>query len=248
MHDASKVLMGSTGSSAKDISTHAADPATFPAGVAVRFKNSSTVPLSVALADGKWAGISLGKSLSDHKKTSVVRTGELVPMKITDFSEYASVQVGDILFKAVTKGISGNDLSVILSDDVSDASAEVTDITAGAITISIEDGATTADDIAAAIAANAEAAALIQAIVDSGQGAVGQDADTEQALIDGRDAGDWIVIGEKVYIDDVTGLANDSGEADVTISDAIYMSAVLTGVNEDSSEVYAVLVDMPGGL
>ncbi len=242
MHDATKVLLGSTGSSAKESSAHASDPADFLAGTAVRLK--STGALSVTEADGKWLGVSLGKSLSDHKKTAVCRDGESVPVKCTELAQ-AEVQIGDILFKAVARGVGGNDIHIVLSDDVSDASAEVTDITSGVITISIEDGATTAADIAAAVAASAEAAALVTAIVDTGEEATAQNAAADTPLADG--GVEWIVIGEKVYIDDVTGLANDPDET-VTISDAIYTSGRLTGVNEDSSEAACALCDMPGGL
>ncbi len=245
MQDATKVLLGSTGSSAKEASDLSADPATFPAGTAVRLKSDGTI--SVTKAHGLLLGVSLGKSLSDHKKLSVVRTGESVPIKITDLSAFAQVQIGDILFKAVTVGEAGNDLSVILSDDVTDGSAEVTDVTAGVITISIQDGVTTADDIAAAVLASPEASALIVAIVDDGEGSTAEDAATSTPLTDGRDLGDFCTIGTKVYIDDVTGLANDSDET-VTVSDAIYVSGPLTGVNEDSSTTPCALVDMPGGL
>jgi hypothetical protein len=82
MHDATKVLLGTTRSSAKDISNFAADPATFPAGTAVRLKSDGT--LSVTKAHGTLVGVSLGRSLSDIKKTAVARSGEQVPIILTE--------------------------------------------------------------------------------------------------------------------------------------------------------------------
>lgn len=92
-HDASKVLLGVTGSSAKDVTQFAHDPATMVAGTAVRLKSDNT--LSVTKSDGRWLGVSLGKSLSDHKKTAIVRAGELVPILLTDDEDdYAYVVPG----------------------------------------------------------------------------------------------------------------------------------------------------------
>lgn len=143
-HDASKVVMGTTQSSSKQGSEDfAADPATFPAGVAVR-RNSSN-GLSVTLADGGWVGISMGRSVSDTKKTTVLRAGERVPILLT--------------------------------------------------------------------------------------------------------AGFTPVIGAKAYISDVTGMAAASDDAGgVTLSDAVYVSGVMTGLAEDGTDVDVALVDMPGGL
>lgn len=93
MHDPTKFKLGATGSSARDVSCHDSDPATFPAGLAVSL--ASTGGLSVAKADGMRIGVSLGKSLSDTKKTAVARTGEAIPIQLTDDSDdYAYVVKG----------------------------------------------------------------------------------------------------------------------------------------------------------
>lgn len=146
MHDPTKQLLGVTNSSAKDVSNFDADPATYKAGLAVRMNNAGS--LALALASGMWAGISLGKSLDSTKKTCVARTGESVPVLLTD-------------------------------DEASYA---------------------------------------------------------------------YVVKGQPVYIDDVTGLANDDAAEDVNVSGAIYVSGVLDGIAEDGTIVKVALVDMPGGL
>lgn len=93
MHDPTKFKLGATGSSAKEVSCHNVDPATFQAGLAVRLKSDGL--LSVAKADGMLIGISLGKSLSDTKKTAVARSGSLIPIQLTnDEDEYAYVVKG----------------------------------------------------------------------------------------------------------------------------------------------------------
>lgn len=148
MHDPTKVLLGTTQSSAKDVSCHDGDPATFQAGLVMRQKSDGT--LSVAKADGGILGISLGKSLSDHKKTAVLRSGELVPIQLTDDeAEYA-----------------------------------------------------------------------------------------------------YVVKGQSVWIDDVTGKANieDDGDVTTTVSNATYVSGALDGVKEDGTTVKVALIDMTGGL
>lgn len=81
-HDATKVLMGSHGSSDFEASCESGDPATFKAGLVVHLKSDKT--LSLASADGSKIGISLGISMSDTKKTSVCRSGNFIPVQITD--------------------------------------------------------------------------------------------------------------------------------------------------------------------
>ncbi len=69
-------------------------------------------------------------------------------------------------------------------------------------------------------------------------------------LTDDEDDYAYVVIGAKVYVDDVTGLANivDTGDVTTTITDAVYASGVLDGINEAGELVKVALVDMPGGL
>lgn len=243
MHDASKVLMGTTRSSAKDISTHDADPATFLAGLVCRQKSDGA--LSLAKSDGFNVGISLGKSLSDTKKTDILRTGEGVPILLTEL--YAALTKANLTFTAKAIGSGGNDISIIFADTAT-AGSETISVTDNQITVGIEGGVSTADQIKTAIDGDEESAALISVAVEEGEGSTAQAAFTEDNLEGGLSGSDYATIGAKVYIDDVSGKANDSGESNVTISDAMYVTGALTGIAEDGSEVVAALVDMPGGL
>lgn len=103
----------------KGVESYNSDPATYPAGTAVRL--ASTGLLTVTKASGQLIGVSLGRSLSDIKRTSVIKAGLLVPILLTDDSaEYvyvvkgAAVYIDDVTGKAnivdtgdVTTTISG---------------------------------------------------------------------------------------------------------------------------------------------
>ena len=76
-HDASKVLMGQTNSSVKEVSNHVG---TIGAGLVVHLKSDDTI--TVAKADGGALGVSLGKDLSNIGYTSIARKGLSVPIKL----------------------------------------------------------------------------------------------------------------------------------------------------------------------
>lgn len=77
-HDATKVQMGTTRSSAREVDNR---KGAIPAGKIVRLKSDDTI--SLAAADGLPLGISLGKSLSDSERTAICRRGEGVPILLT---------------------------------------------------------------------------------------------------------------------------------------------------------------------
>lgn len=111
MHDASKVLMGTIGSNIKEVVNYAGDPATFLAGLCVHQKSDGTI--SLASADGVKLGISLGKSLSDTKRTAVCRKGVRVPVLVTAaFTPTlgAQVQISTTTGKVVSSGTAVNAL------------------------------------------------------------------------------------------------------------------------------------------
>ena len=60
----------------------------------------------------------------------------------------------------------------------------------------------------------------------------------------------YVVKGASVYVDDVTGKANivDTGDVTTTVTNAIYVSGPLDGINEAGQTVKVALIDMPGGL
>lgn len=76
MHDPTKVLLGTTPSSAREVSRHEGDPVTFQAGLAVRLTTAGALSLS----SGSLIGISLGSSLSEGKQVAIARAGSLVPL------------------------------------------------------------------------------------------------------------------------------------------------------------------------
>lgn len=87
-HDATKVLMGSTQSTFKNVDNAAG---AIDAGkVVVR---TSTGAISSTLASGSLIGVSLGKSLSDTSRTAIVRKGIQVPILIDAFSPVIGAQV-----------------------------------------------------------------------------------------------------------------------------------------------------------
>lgn len=262
MQDATKVAMGSTYSSDKAISEYAGSPATFLAGIAVRRKSDNT--LSVAVGDGQWLGVSLGKSLSDISKTAVCRAGLRVPVLLESKPAYGEVEI-----TSYANLVSGTDDVVTIGATAFTATDGA--VTPGAATFDARtSNEATATSLAAQINAHATAGALVEAVAvgavveirakanttagntivltytdnDTNVGATVTGSGT---LEDGGDAPDFVTVGEKVYFSDTTGKADD-GNSDATISDAVYVSGVLTGIDESGNEVYAALVDMPGGL
>lgn len=233
-HNASKVLMGSVGSSDRVVSQNDSDPASFPAGRAVRL--ASTGALSLASGDGSLVGVSLGKSLSDTKKTAVCRAGNDVPVELAG---YAYLTPEDLtFFKKVAAAVSIEFL------DTGTAGAEVVTVTgdddAGwLISLSMEAGVSTATQCKAALDADEDAAALIETLISGTAG------DAQAAFAEDAIDGVIPVVGGAVRVSNTTGKAVPAGG---TLTGASYRSAVLTGVAEDSSEVPAALLDMAGGL
>lgn len=102
-HDASKVLMGSTRSSVKEVDNR---KGTIAAGLAVRLKSDDTI--SVAAADGSLLGISMGGPLTkDLARTAIARKGLSVPVALTAaFTPTigAQVSLSDTTGKAIAAG------------------------------------------------------------------------------------------------------------------------------------------------
>lgn len=108
-HDTTKVLMGQINSNIKEVDNHIGDPATFQAGLCCHLKSDDT--LSLASADGSKMGISLGRSLSDTKRTAICRKGLRVPIQLANgFTPTigAQVQISTTTGKAVASGTAVN--------------------------------------------------------------------------------------------------------------------------------------------
>lgn len=239
MQDASKILLGSTGSSDRLSTKENGDPAVFAAGLAVRRDTDG----NLSLTDGELIGVSLGESLSDTAKTSVCRSGDDVPIRLKDEGEFASIVKGDLTFTAVEKGVAGNSISITLEDDGT-AGAETVEVTGTDIVVHMEGGVSTAQQIADAIEASLEASALIGVTIAGGQEATAQAAAVLDNLEGGLDSYPYVEIGQPVLIDSTTGEASSDGDA----SGAYYKSLQKDGVKMDGSEVGVAVIDMPGGL
>lgn len=258
-HDATKCVMGVPGMSGAEVTSHNDDPASYPAGVAVRQKSDGA--LSLSSADGQWMGISLGKSLSDNKKTAVARTGERIPVLlevtpargVVTITSYANLvatsddtlQIGATTFTFKASPSTESEVGAVTNNNTTAANL-VSKINAhsvagllfkasanGAIvTITAKNNATAGADIGMVYTANASVGLTIDGATFTGGATV---------------ASDFVTLGAKVYFSDTTGKADDPNSA-ASVSDAVYVSGVLSGYNEAGDLVACALVDMQGGL
>ncbi len=235
-HDATKVILGSHGSSDLVASCEDSDPASFPAGRAVR-RIATTGKLSLSSGDGSLIGVSLGESLSDTKKTSVARVGNRIPIELSGFAsltkdELTFFKKRDVVvaIEFVTGGTASEEAVTVTGDD--DAG--------WLISLSMDDGVSTATQCKTALDADAEAAALIEVLI-TGTAGNGQD-DFAEDDIDGSIP----TIGAAVRVSNTTGKAVPSGG---TATGAFYVSGVLTGVTIAGVAATPVAyIDMGGGL
>lgn len=270
-HDASKIVLASSRSNVKDVETFNVDPASFQAGLVVSL--ASTGLPSLLRSAGMRLGVSLGKSLSDSKKTDVLRAGLKVPVQA--HNKRAS---GIVTITNFANLVSGTDdaLAVAGVSFVAQAGAA----TPGAATFqAATSNDATATSLAAQINAHATANLVVFAVANAavvsiysvvdGIGGTGTGNDIAVAYTDndanvgltlsglsgGKLSGgsaaasdiDYIVIGSKMHVNNTTGKA-DVASSLSTLTDAVYVSNELTGILEDNSELGACLVDMAGGL
>ncbi len=271
-HDATKALMGSSASSAKDISAHDSDPATYKAGLCV--SRGSTGALSLLKSAGMRIGVSLGRSLSDHKKTAVARAGEGIRVLA-----HLKRATGVITITSYANLVSGTDDALTLAGVAFTAQAGAAtpgDATFQAATGNNETAASLATQINAhatvglKVFAKASSAVVTVYSIAEGVGSTGTgndigltytDNDTNIGLTlsglssnklsggsDSISAIAYAVVGAKMYINDTTGKADIGVAGMSTISDAVYKVIKLSGVDEDAATVACHEVDMPGGL
>lgn len=108
-HSATTIYMGSHKSNIMESDSWVADPATFKAGMCGHLKSDGTV--SLALSDGSKIGISLGRSLSDTKRTTFARKGKGIPVLLANgFTPTvgAQVQISTTTGLAVSSGTAVN--------------------------------------------------------------------------------------------------------------------------------------------
>jgi hypothetical protein len=139
MHNASLIQMGSTRSNERQVDNNPSDPATFKAGLFVNL--ASTGLLTLTRASGSALGVSLGRSLSNTKRTAVVRKGLGVPVLLDAAFEPvigAQVQVHATSGLAVASGTAVN--AVYASAKMSAVDEDGTAITDGAAYIDFQGG------------------------------------------------------------------------------------------------------------
>lgn len=273
MQDATKMLLGSTGSSAKHANMFDADPATYKAGLAVRLKSDST--LSIVKADGMLYGVSLGRSLADSKKTSVLRDGLRVPILasykrascIVTISAFASLltttadtlAVAGVTFTAqagaATLGTGTFQAATSNNATATSLAAQINGhATANLKVYAVASSATvTIYSIADGVGSTGTGNDIAVAYTDNGGGNIGI---TIAGLSGGKLAGgldtvagiDYMTRGAKAYVNDATGKLDANITGYTTVTNAIYQQGALTGVNEDGTEVAVGQVDMIGGL
>lgn len=273
MHTLTTVALGATLSSAKEITTEVGDPATFLAGLVV---SKDANGLSLLKSAGMRIGVSLGKSLSNHKKTSVVRSGSSVPIRATlkrasavvTISNYSnlltttpdSLAVAGVTFAAQAGAATLGDATfrAATSNDAT-ATSLAAQINAHAVAslkvYAVASGATvTIYSVVAGVGSTGTGNDIAVAYTDNGGGNVGI---TIAGLSGGKLAGGldtaagatYIVKGQKAYVNDVTGMLDENISGFTTIVDATYDSASLDAVDETGTSVgIAALVEMPGGL
>lgn len=272
-HDATKVALGSSRSNHKDVACFNVDPASFPAGLCVSL--ASTGLPSLLKSAGMRYGVSLGKSLSDHKKTDILQAGLKVPVRAA-----LKRATGVITISSYANLVSGTDDSVSIAGTAFTAQAGAA--TPGDPTFqAATSNNATAISLAAQINAHATVSQKVWAVVTatgvvtlysvaSGVGSTGTGNDiavsytdndtnvgiTLSGLSGGKMSGGsddvddiaYVTVGAKMYVNDITGEADIAMSGFSTVYDAVYVAAPLTGIAEDGSSVAAVLVDMQGGL
>ena len=263
-HDSSKVLMGSVGSNEKVVSCENADPASFLAGFAVR-RNSSG---GLVIADDSTAaliGVSLGPDLSNSKRTAVCRTGRKVPLRVkgayasgtVEITSYANlvdtgddeITVGEVTFVAQAG-------AATLGEDTFQA-ATSNEATAASLAAQINSnealqGVVTAVAVGAIVTITAvemgeDGNLIALAYSDEGTDTIGATI-SDDTLLNGELGLDSVVIGDPVYVDEVTGDAVDSDDEAAVATSAVVASGILTGVYIDGTTARVILIDMPGGL
>ncbi len=261
-HDETKALMGSTGSTSKDgTEVFDVDPATYLAGLAVRRTSGNS--LSVTKSAGRWVGVSLGRNLSDCKKTTVLKSGLQVPVLldaqpargVVEITSYAdllvtaadTLKVGATTFTAQSGAVShgGATFRAASSNDATATSlADQINFhaTAGAAFVAVAVGPV----VTITAKNNATLGSSIDLVYTDNGSEIGLTVD-DVTFTGGNDDADFVVLGSNVYFSDTTGKADDP-ESGATISNAVYVSGVMTGIQEDGTEALCAMVDMAGGL
>lgn len=267
MHSASRVQLGQVPSSAKRIGTFNSDPGTYLAGLAVR-QSSVAGALTLLKSAGQLLGVSVGASLSDTKKTSVVFDGLDVPMRA-----HLKRSTGTVTITSVANLVAVTPDTVTIGGQAFTAQAGAatpgspvfqasgtTAQTATSLATQINAHVATAAKVFAV--ANAAIVTLYAVVEGAGTGndvtttyeqlGTGTGATVEQAALAGGtdtiSSIGYMTKGTKAYLNDTTGKLDIAMTGFSTVSDAIYVTGPLTGMDEAGADVAAGSVWIAGGL
>ena len=254
MQESTKIALASTMSNVRDVSQFNVDPANFLAGLCVSL-GSDGLP-SLLKSAGMRMGVSLGASLSDHKRTAVCKAGLKVGIRahlkrstgVITISSYAnlltttpdSITIGSSVFVAQSGAATPGTLFFrAATSNIATATSLATQInahaTASTLVYAVDNG-----DATVTIYAKTEGAGsgndVAVAYTDNGGGNIGA---TLSGLSGGKLSGGsdtitdiaYAVDGQKMYINDTTGKADIAMSGFSTISDAIYRAAYSNGTD-----------------
>lgn len=226
LHNAEIIKLGSHGST--DLT---AECEVGSVGAALVCHRKSDGSMSLLATDGEMVGVSLGESLSDEAgKIAVAKSGQLVPVQVTAEGK----KIGNLTFVPKVLGVSVE----FLVGGV--AGAEVVTVVGKKISVSMN-VASTATQLKAALDASVPAMELlVSTTIEAGQGAVAQAAFAETAI----PVASYVVPGAALKVSTTTGKATSTG----TVTGAMFVSGIKTGIKLDASEVWCAYVDMAGGL
>lgn len=272
MHSTSKALLGFAKGGVPLCSDFNSDPATYLAGLVVRQSSTRDV---LSLTSGFKLGVSQGRSLSSNKRTTVLRKGEGVCIRahlkratgIITISSYANLvsgtddaisiggtaltaqagaaTPGDATFQAATSNAAtATSLAAQINAHATISTKVYAVVTSsGVVTLySIVDGVGstgTGNDIAVTYTDNDTNVGAVLSGLSTGKMSGGSDTISDIA---------YITVGAKAYINDTTGKLDIAMSGFSTVSDAMYVTTEISGIDEDGVEVAAALVDMQGGL
>lgn len=263
-HDATKCLLGATNSSAKVVTNEPADPADFPAGVAVRRADDG----GLQTEDDSTAaliGVSLGKSLSnDSKSTAVARKGLGIPLRVMSYyatgtvtidafadlidAGFDTITVGEVVFVAQSGAATLGDATFrAATSDEATATSLAAQINAhedleGLVLATVDGDEVTITALEPGVDGNE----IVLEYSDEGTATVGATVSGSGTLEGGIDSP--AVVGAKVYVND-DGYGCDSEDADAAATGATYAGTVLDGV--DAAGVFqdfCALIDIRGSL
>lgn len=273
-HNPNLIQLGTVRSNHRTAKFYEGDPATFKAGLKVHL--SSTGALSLLKSAGFQAGISLGKNLSNDSKATAVDTKGLgVPVRlalkrasgvitISSFANLVSgtadvITVGATAFTAqagaATPGAGTFQAASSNNATATSLAAQINaHATAGALVYAVASAATvtlyskvtgvggtgTGNDIALTYTNNDGNVGATLSGLSGGKLSGGSNAPGDIA---------YVVKGQKVYFNDITGEADANIAGVSTISDATYVDGIKASLEEDGTAgPPATYVDMPGGL